>query len=107
MLGWHKFYIRFVSADVQTLLTGAMTEVHIYPSLCEQLGTEYKIAKNDNFTKILDLNNDDYGVGARLKSIALQNQALRELLVNKSSIGLVQKPDTYGWFRVEDASTWE
>ena len=81
-------------------------EVHIYPTLCEQLGTKYKIGKKASFCKIIDLNNDDYGVGARLKTIALSNYKLEDLIANKSTIALVQMPDTYGWFTVEDAAKW-
>lgn len=78
-------------------------EVHIYPSLCNQLGTEYKIDKEAEFYKIIDLNNNEYGISARLKTIARDNINLEDLLENKSTIALVQQPDTYGWFTVEDA----
>lgn len=76
--------------------------MHIYPSLCEQLGTEYKIDKKASFYKIIDLNNNEYGISARLKTIARDNINLEDLLENKSTIALVQQPDTYGWFTVED-----
>ena len=80
-----------------------VVEVHIYPTLCEQLGTKYKIDKKASFRKIIDLNNDDYGVGARLKAMALSNYKLEDLLENNSTIALVQMADTYGWFTVENA----
>ena len=57
--------------------------------------------------KQLDMNNDDHGIGDRLKTIASENHKLKNLLKDKSTIALVQQPDTYGWFTVEDAAKWQ
>ena len=66
-------------------------------------GNRVQNRKNANFYKIIDLIND-HGVSARLKTIAMSNDKLECLLENKSTIALVQQPDTYGWFTVEDAA---
>lgn len=81
-----------------------MAEVHIYPQLCEQLGTSYKISKNDLFEKIIDLNNknnnNEYNVAERLKTLAKVDFGLEVILQGSDLVTLVQQPDTYGWFWV-------
>ena len=80
-----------------------MFEVHIYPTLCEALGTSYRIPKDGFFTKSIDLTNTENQAGVRLNQMAQSGYYpdLEDILDGASAVLLVQQPDTYGWFTVQ------
>lgn len=80
-----------------------MVEVHVYPKLCEALGTSYRLPKDGFFTKSIDMTNDENEAGVRLNQMAQSGYYpdLEEILEGASTVLLVQQPNTYGWFTVQ------
>ena len=80
--------------------------IHLYEQLTKELGTEYWLGKNKQFSVEVDTSDVNSKVAARIKDIAFHYsqhgpaRGLEEMLNDSPVVILTQISNEYGWFSV-------